>query len=155
MAPSGCLCLDFLGMSLCKVPSAPAQSRFYHDMGLNVGGTWCRAGEGQVGTCFPHLSHQDTRGALPGGLKCDMAKNFMEKVPKEEPGLRDVMYGFALCHGGRGRRDYLGWLRLQTDDFVSNFPSSISCLGLNYKESWDIPSQPYKELQYLPGVTQV
>lgn len=71
LAPSGCHCMDFFGMSLCKVPSAPVQSRFYNDIGLNVGGIWCRAGEGQgrVSLTLSFLPHQDTRGALAGALQ--------------------------------------------------------------------------------------
>lgn len=46
---------------------------------------WCRAGEGQgqVGTCFPHVVLPSPPGhtccsarSLAGGLKCELAKNF-------------------------------------------------------------------------------
>lgn len=61
--------MDFFGMSLSKVPSAPAQSRFYKDFGLEVGGAELgrvRVRWGRVSLTLSFLPHQDTRAALPG-----------------------------------------------------------------------------------------
>lgn len=54
---------------------------------------------------FPTRTHVWGSGrSFAGGLKCEMAQNFMDKPSMEEAGPRDVMCGFALCHGGNGKK---------------------------------------------------
>lgn len=105
---------------------------------------WAEEGKGQMGTglSFPTKDAHAMPGALQEEFKYPSAKNYMDKLFKEEPGPRDMICGFALYHVLVWRAWKKGLFRMAASgqEFVSTFSFSMSCFDLNQKGSWHVSS---------------